>query len=83
MPARGRGAGTPDACAQRRPGNRDIPSPRRAQPTQNPARVKAATSAATTPQGVVAALVAAFTLAGFWVGWALRGEGTSRLPGRR
>jgi len=36
-----------------------------------------------TPWGVVAALVAAFTLAGFWVGWALRGEGMSRLPGRR
>jgi hypothetical protein len=36
-----------------------------------------------TPWGVVAALVAAFTLAGFWVGWAVRGGRTSRLPGRR
>jgi hypothetical protein len=36
-----------------------------------------------TPWGVVAALVAAFTLAGLWVGWALRGDGASRLPGRR
>jgi hypothetical protein len=36
-----------------------------------------------TPWGVVAALVAAFTVAGFWVGGAVRGGHTSRLPGRR